>query len=273
MAEVMIYKSVPFQVAEVKTALQKREWEGYASTFGNTDSYGDIIEPGAFRKTIAERGPMGANKIKGLWEHYQPFGVIESLNEDSNGLWMKGRASDTQENNDRLQYMADGVVDSMSIGFSIPEGKSWWEDDGGIWGIRHIEEIKLYEISVVMFPANELAAIAGMRKAMEVDQLLKTIKPDDLLAELKGFEGIDIRAIDRALEVLSDVKSMRQGNCEVRALGRQQEPAPTTPPAADEPPVGDEPSEEEKSIKSASEYLRERLESREIHERLSSVFS
>ena len=270
MAEVMLHKSIPFEVAEVKTVLKKREWEGYASTFGNEDSYGDIIEQGAFRKTIAERGPMGAKKIKGLWEHFEPFGIIESLNEDSTGLWMRGRASDTTDNKDRLQYMADGVVDSMSIGFSIPEGKSWWEDDGGYYGIRHIEEVKLYEISVVMFPANELAAIAGLRKAREVNELFKVISADDLKNELTTFEGIDERALDRALEVLSDIKSLRTGeHIERRALGRKQEPASVTPPAATEPP------EEDGDVliaKEAHDYITASLARSDVNQRMAELF-
>jgi len=270
MAEQLIYKSLPFGEAKVKLA--KREWEGYGSTFGNTDSYGDIIEPGAFKKTITERGPRGANKIKGLWEHYAPFGVIEELREDDYGLWLKGRASDTQENQDRLQYMADGVVDSMSIGFSIPEGKSWWEDDGGWYGIRHIEEVKLYEVSVVMFPANELAAVAGVRKSMELNQILKNVTADELIAELKGFEGIDIRAIDRAIEVLGDIQILKSGEAgrERKALRKGKEPVGTTPPP-NEPPQGE--TEEEKMAREAAEYLRSGLGAIEVRERLTGLFS
>lgn len=36
--------------------------EAYAATFNGVDSYGDTIRPGAFLKTIAERGPGGARK-------------------------------------------------------------------------------------------------------------------------------------------------------------------------------------------------------------------
>jgi len=274
LAEQLIYRSLPFGEAKVKLA--KREWEGYASTFGNEDSYGDIIEAGAFKKTITERGPRGANKIKGLWEHYAPFGTIQELREDEYGLWMKGKASDTTENQDRLKYMADGVVDSMSIGFSIPEGKSWWEDDGGWYGIRHIEEVKLYEVSVVMFPANELAAIAGVRKSMELNQILKHVSAEDLISEIKGFEGIDIRAIDRALNVLGDLAVLKSGGEREKkqALRGQREPVQTTPPT-DEPPKGDSPeeSDEEKAAREASEMLHRTLGGLEIRDRLAATFS
>src|SRR4028119_2313378 len=129
----LIDESVPF---EVKVSRTKRQFEGYASTFGNMDLVGDIIENGAFRKTIAERGPKGANKIKILWQHNEAFGMPVKMAEDEHGLWVVGQASDTQENKDRLAYMEDGVVDSMSIGFTIPDKKSWWEEDEEApWGM------------------------------------------------------------------------------------------------------------------------------------------
>jgi len=53
--------------------LEKYEFEGYASTFGNEDLVGDIVEKGAFKKTIQERLPK--NLIKVLWQHYDPMGV------------------------------------------------------------------------------------------------------------------------------------------------------------------------------------------------------
>lgn len=204
--ETLVEKSVPF---ECKVRLESKSFEGYASTFGNMDLVGDIIEPGAFRKTITERGPNGANKIKVLWEHSAPFGMPVEMREDANGLYVVGKASDTVENKDRLTYMAEGVVDSMSIGFSIPQGKSWWEEDEDApWGmVRHITEAKLYEFSPVMFPANEQAAIANVRKNLELQMLLKSFGKEDMITtglQLKNMEG---SMVDEAISALRELKS------------------------------------------------------------------
>jgi len=273
----LIIKSLNLQEAEFKTNLKKREWEGYGSTFGNMDSYGDIIERGAFRKTILERGPVGTGQIKALWEHWEPLGKIVQLEEDSNGLWVKGQATDTLENQDRLKYMADGVVDSMSIGFVIPSGKSWWEEDEDApYGmVRHIEEIKLYEVSVVMFPANELAAISSVRKHGELHKLLKTVSADDLMQEIKSAKdlNLDVRALDSALEVLGGVRVELFGTPEERkALGLRNEPPQGTQPQEDEPPVETRDTEDDVE-KKAADLFRSSFESEVVRERLSSVFS
>lgn len=268
----LVVKSIPFQVAEVKTVLKKREWEGYASTFGNMDSYGDIIEPGAFKKTITERGPHGNGAIKALWEHWEPFGRIIDLSEDSHGLWMKGRATDTAENQDRLKYMDDGVVDSMSIGFSIPDGKSWWEDD--MW-TRHIDEVKLYEISAVMFPANELAVVSNVRKSAELHRLLKTVSADDLMEQLTAKDlDLDPRRIEKALELMDHARIELFGTVEERkALGRRGEPLNDTPETEHEPPAEEVREEGLDDIeREAVEYFRNSLGSELIKDRLQSAF-
>lgn len=227
-----VTKSIPFTDAEFKVRLQTREFEGFASTTGNMDLVGDIIEPGSFRKTIAERGPKAANKIKVLWDHFAPFGMPAEMREEDHGLHVVGKAADTQENKDRLQYMADGVVDSMSIGFSIPEGKSWWEeDDDAPYGmVRHITEVKLYEFSPVMFPANELAVISGVRKQAELALLMKSFDRDDLARAAKRMEGVEEKAIDEALEALG---SLRES-----LFGIKHE-APAAVPRPGETPTGD----------------------------------
>ncbi len=200
---------------EFKVNLTKRQFEGYASTFGNEDLVGDIIENGAFRKTIAERGPLGSNDIKLLWEHRGAFGMPVKMYEDDYGLYVIGEASDTQENKDRLVYMRDGVVKSMSIGFSIPEGKSWFEDDG--W-TRHIQEVKLYECSPVTFPANEAAVITNVSKHIELDLLVKAIGKENLIDSARSLPSIDQRRLDLAIGVLSEIKTEMFGSIEEKRM-------------------------------------------------------
>ena len=135
--------------------LDAMEFSGYASTW-DRDEIDDIIHAGAFRRTIEQRGPEGANKIKVLWQHSEPLGLPLEMREDSRGLWTRSRVSDTQLGRDAMTLIRDGVIDRMSIGFSIPNGKADMEDDG--W-TRHIREVKLYEYSPVTFACNEEATI------------------------------------------------------------------------------------------------------------------
>ena len=163
----MEIKSFPF---EAKVDLEKNEFEGYASTFGNTDLVGDVVEKGAFKKTIQERLPK--NLIKVLWQHYDPMGVPKHMEEDSKGLYVVAKVSKTRENLDRLQLMKDGVVDRLSIGYDVVKREIEELEDGK--RIVHLKELKLYEFSPVTFPANEEAVITGV-KGRELEELLKRI--------------------------------------------------------------------------------------------------
>ena len=149
----MELKALQFKDSDV--SLSERTFKGYASTW-DKDSGGDIIAKGAFAKTIAERG----SRVKILWQHSEPLGMPTLMREDDVGLYVEGKISKTRLGDEALELMRDGVVDQMSIGFSIPAGKSEYsgEDDA-----RVIREVKLYEFSPVTFPMNENAYITGVK--------------------------------------------------------------------------------------------------------------
>lgn len=135
------------------TDVEGMEFSGYASTW-DMDEVRDVIHRGAFQKSIRERFPAG--KVKVLYQHDAPIGMPLEMREDSRGLYTRSRISDTAMGRDVMTMMKDGVIDALSIGFSIPNGKADIEDDGYT---RHIHEVKLYEYSPVTFPANENALI------------------------------------------------------------------------------------------------------------------
>src|SRR3990172_12417972 len=64
-----------------------RTVEGYANVFGVKDLVGDIVHPGAFAKTLVERG----GEIKFLWQHdvAEPIGRMLEMHEDAHGLFFK----------------------------------------------------------------------------------------------------------------------------------------------------------------------------------------
>lgn len=176
---------------EYKLDKSGRTFEGYASTFGNIDSDNDIIMPGAFSKTIKEAFP--ANKIKVLWNHdwNQVIGKPSDMVEDSKGLHVRAQVSNTQKGNDILELMADGVIDRMSIGFWVPQGKKSLNKKGN----TEIFEAALMEFSPVTFPANEQAAITSVSKSMR--DMLEYAKGDisevvkqELLQELDAIKSL-----------------------------------------------------------------------------------
>lgn len=166
MSKAMEIKAIAFDDSQVN--MEERTFKGYASTFGNVDEVGDIIEAGAFTKSIQERGPEGTKQIKVLWQHNEPLGMPTVMVEDSKGLYVEGKISKTALGDEALELMRDGVVDRMSIGFSIPMGKAQWDD---AMQVRRIKEVKLFEFSPVTFPANEMAVVTGVKNLKLIRQL------------------------------------------------------------------------------------------------------
>lgn len=152
----MEYKSLNFKAEDVNTS--QRTFAGYASTF-DADLGNDIISKGAFNKTLKERG----DRVKILYQHADPIGKPISMTTDSKGLYVEGKISKTRLGDEVVELMYDGVIDQMSIGFSIPEGKS--ERDSK--GMRQINEVKLYEFSLVTFPMNENAFVTSIKSVKD----------------------------------------------------------------------------------------------------------
>ncbi|MBP3958352.1 HK97 family phage prohead protease [Gemmata sp. G18] len=132
--------------------------EGYASTFGNVDSQNDIVMPGAFKDSLAQRMP------KMLYQHdpHRIPGVWESGAEDSKGLILVGKTLNTTLGRDAAEELRSGAIDRLSIGYSPT--KSAFDKAKGT---RRLEQVKLWEASLVTFPANERAVITGVKGAHE----------------------------------------------------------------------------------------------------------
>lgn len=126
--------------------IKSRVVSGFLSGFGNIDKGNDIIEKGAFAKSINER----FSKIFFLLQHdmQKPLGKFQVLEEKDSGLYFEAKVSNTSYGNDLLQLYEDGVINEHSIGFNVikSEKKS---------GVRIIKEVKLFEGSAVTIGANE----------------------------------------------------------------------------------------------------------------------
>lgn len=126
---------------------------GYGSVFGNVDSWGDIIAPGAFRATLADRMP------KMLWQHDMdaPIGKWEEAREDDRGLFLRGRLMVTlAKAREAYEMVKGGIIDGLSIGYRTRD----YEMDGQT---RRLKAVDLYEVSLVTIPANDLATITGVK--------------------------------------------------------------------------------------------------------------
>ena len=122
-------------------------FEGYASLFNREDLGRDIVMPGAFRESLAQRGARG---IKLLFQHdaNQPIGVWTVLQEDTRGLYAQGRLMrEVAKAREVMALMRAGALDGLSIGFRTVKAR---RDKAS--GVRRIDKIDLWEISIVTFP-------------------------------------------------------------------------------------------------------------------------
>lgn len=156
----------PFLTKSFKASLiDDNTVEGYASTYGNLDHANDIVEKGAFTKTLQQNG----GKIKFLWQHdiKQPIGVIEELRDTAQGLYFKARFSNSTAGQDARTQLKEGVVDSFSIGYRVINATK--DRAGNGRPINRLTELALHEISVVTIPCNDEAVLLGVKSALHDD--------------------------------------------------------------------------------------------------------
>jgi HK97 family phage prohead protease len=140
-------------------------FKGYASTFeGPPDSVNDIVEFGAFKKTIKNGGRNG-NGIALLWSHDSraPIGAWSIIQEDKTGLYVEGIIEPTAMPNGIpiLKVMRLGGVKGLSIGFNTVKYDIDKEKQ-----IRRLKELELWEISLCTFPANTRASVTSVKNIL-----------------------------------------------------------------------------------------------------------
>lgn len=208
-----------------KATAEQGVLSGYASKFWVVDSYGEATAPGAFQKSITERGPKSDTpRVLLRYEHEYTIGTHTAMSEDASGLQIEAKVSDDGMYGTAVRrQLADEVPYGLSIGFRRIGWRTATADDPLIldfapsWArqmaatdpsqIYILTELKLMENSVVSFPAVDNALVDGYRS-------------DDLNA----------RALQR---VLADLKAGRLTEPHLATLAQiaQALPAARTPDA------------------------------------------
>lgn len=141
---------------EMRAEGDGRTFTGYAAIF-NSDSepmggFTERIAPGAFRRSLTSHGW----DIKLLANH-DPGRVLGStraktlrITENDRGLYVEATLPDNTDGRDIAESIRRGDIDSMSFGFTTQPGGDTWSADGKI---RTLTDVKLYEVSIVAWPA------------------------------------------------------------------------------------------------------------------------
>ena len=192
----------------------KGMFEGYASIFGNKDLGNDVIEKGAFMRSLRRKG---AKKIKMLYQHdtKEPIGVFDKVTEDQNGLYVKGRlAMGTQKGKEVYELMKMGAIDGLSVGYRVDsKGQSY--DDKRKY--RVLKEVDLMEISAVTFPMNPRARIQAVKSDMTVREWEHKLREvgnlshsESKVAASAVHKALSQREVDKDADLLGIINATTQ---------------------------------------------------------------
>jgi HK97 family phage prohead protease len=183
---------------------EKKTVKAVWANIGNVDLDNDVINLGAFTKTINERGPKGKNLIWSLIDHdaslKSAIGKPSELYVDGTQLIAITKLVDNEVGEDVLALYNEGLINQHSIGFSIPKGRSEIKEN-----VRYINEVMLYEGSAVLWGANPETPTLGMFKNIakptpenaneRLEKLCKLLKHGKLTDETFSLIEIEIKQI------------------------------------------------------------------------------
>ncbi len=198
--------TIPLQIKR----LSDREFEGHGSIFGNEDLGGDVVVPGAFKRSLAQHRKSGT--LPQLFWMHDPSrvpGKWLSMKEDKAGLKVKGTLADTPLGNEIHTLLEMDAVRGLSIGYRTID--SDFDDEGR----RLLKELELWEVSVVSLPMNPLAQVAHVKSQLsaageyvptprEFEQTLRDVGCSQMVAKCimsKLFEDEKVNHTDLAAQV------------------------------------------------------------------------
>lgn len=241
-------KNKQYELAEVTVA--DNYFSGIASVMGNVDSYGDVIAPGAFKKSIRSFLRSGFIALGHEWSNLpiaMPTGA--SMKRCENGLFglmIEAEYHSTDDAQAARKVAAERITNGLSVGlsvcFSVPDNSVMRFDTGSkllasldstegydIKGLRAwkkpiylINEVDdLFEVSMVTVPANNLASVT-MTKEFTLEEELETVLAavEDVVVRLEKVR--ELRKLDQR-----DLSAERRGQVMTLSARLSQLLAPT----------------------------------------------
>lgn len=200
---------------------EKRSVAGYFAVFGNKDLDGDIIERGAFSKTVMERGPVGKQLIKYLLDHdkTKAIGKITKLEEDEKGLYFEAKIGTHRLGDDFIEMLKSDLINQASIGF-----KTVKEQYDSLSKANLIKEIMLMEGSSLQFlGANPDAGNTWFKSFEDVmsylENLEKFLRTSDATDETLLIIENKIKSLSELLKpAQSTLENQKADESEIKSL-------------------------------------------------------
>jgi len=204
---------------EIRALSETGMFEGYGSVFGVEDSYGEIVERGAFKASLTEHRAQGTMPAM-LWQHdpWEPIGVYTNMVEDEKGLKVEGKLElETQRGREAHALLKSGALTGLSIGF-MPKVTRRDEDTGEVY----LEQVDLWEVSLVTFPANGDARVSGAKSLGDIREMSSFKEIEAYLGEQGGFSRDAATALVGAVKrICNDEREARAAKAEFKSASDQ----------------------------------------------------
>lgn len=206
-------------------------FEGYASVFGNVDSYGDKVIKGAFSKSLAKSFPNDGAGIPCYWSHRMDdpefiLGKTVSAVEDEHGL--KVRVSldlDNPKAAAAYRALKAGAVNQMSFAYEVVDSHFVPEKGAKFGGVNELRELNIFEVSVVQIGANTATSIDMVKSALKNDDSISISTPG-AIEQLEEVVDVLRNIIDSAKADSSDEELDSERNSEEPETANEEAPAP-----------------------------------------------
>lgn len=166
----MYTKAFDVKVKAVGTGdLKEGQFEAIVSVFGVEDSYGEVVMPGAFDKSLAEWAAKG-DPVPSIFSHnwkdpMAHHGHAEKIESRPEGLWVRGECDDMDTNPVSAQIyrlLKSRRITQFSFAFDIVEA-GWAERDGH--EVYELRELKLIEFGPCLLGVNRETELLAAKAA------------------------------------------------------------------------------------------------------------
>lgn len=192
------------------------EISGFFSTYEKTpDSYGDIIESGAFTGTLERRKATG-HPFPLCFNHDfdKIIGVVDSVEEKENGPFIKAHFLDTELAQDVRKFVQSGAVYQFSFAYDVLKRREPNEEEKKAGVTNVLQEVEVFEISVVTVPANQNAIVTDVKSVEPETKSGRRNSQKDADTIKSAIDGIE-KSIESLKSLLDESEEDKPENEEV----------------------------------------------------------
>lgn len=204
----MLTKDAPARVkaAGESDGLGAGEFTAIVSVFGNEDSVGDVVMPGAFADDLA-RWKNSGDPIPVIWSHdwgdpFSHIGHVTDARETPAGLMVTGQLDlDNPKAEQVFRLLKGRRVTQFSFAYDIEDG-GWGERDGR--EVYELRRLKVHEVGPTLVGANQETELIAAKAA----HVVSGVKAGRVLSQ-KNFDALT-KAYESIGEVLASAEPEKQ---------------------------------------------------------------